>query len=368
MSPRAKRATSAPKKPTHRKAPSKNSRARPRRAAAPSSKKPNPKKSGGKKSAPRRSAHATLFEQIIGAIEHSPTVTRLMHHFIRASDGGWEQLVAKASKPLSEFHQRCWSEPTDSDPFGMSPAFLDFIRPFFQFLYFEYFRVETSGMRHVPKKGPVIFVANHSGALPYDGTMVHLALYNEHPSNRDVRFLVDDFVFTLPLVGTFVQRTGGVPASQENARRLLAAGDSIVVFPEGVSGIGKLYDERYRLKRFGHGGFVRLAMRTGVPIVPVSIIGAEEIHPIIWKSQSFAKPLGLPFIPFTPTFPWLGPLGMVPLPSKWQITFGETVDFSGFSETDAEDRALVDRHAERIRNTIQCMLDAGLRERPSIWV
>ncbi len=261
-----------------------------------------------------------------------------------------------------------WYEGDRADKFGRDHTFLEFLLPLVQFLYHQYFRVEATGVGHVPVDGPAILVANHAGALPYDGAMVGLAVFNNHTKKRDVRFLVDDFVFDLPLLGTFIQRIGGVRASQENAQALIDAGHLIAVFPEGTKGIGKLYDERYQLQRFGKGGFVRLAMRTQAPIVPVAIVGSEEIHPIIWKSDKFAKPLRLPFLPFTPTFPWLGPLGLVPLPSKWKITFARPVKFDRFTEKDAENEELVNEKADEIKAAIQEMLDKTLAERKSIWI
>jgi len=258
-------------------------------------------------------------------------------------------------------------EGREADEFGMDRTFMDLARPVFQFLYEYYFRVETVGLKNVPARGPAILVANHAGALPYDGAMVHLAVFNGTGKKRGVRFLVDDFAYDLPLLGTLIQRLGGVRASQENASRLLAAGHLIVAFPEGVRGIGKTYDERYQLARFGRGGFIRLAMRTQAPIIPVAIVGSEEVHPIIWKSHHFAEPLGLPFIPFTPTFPWLGPLGLVPLPSKWKIVFGRPVSFAGSKARDAEKESLVQGKADRIKDQIQGMLCRELAKRKNVW-
>ena len=254
------------------------------------------------------------------------------------------------------------------DEFGTDQGMIEIFRPFFQFLYHNYFRVEAEGISHIPIQGPAILVGNHAGVLPYDGTMVHLAVYNEHRTRRNVRFLVDDFVFRLPLLGTIVQRIGGTKASHENATRLIQKGHLLMIFPEGVKGMGKTYDYRYQLQQFGRGGFIRLALRTGAPIVPVAIIGSEEIHPIIWKSHQLAKPLHVPFFPFSPTFPWLGPLGVVPLPSKWQIIFGEPVRFDHLSPTNAENRELVLNETEQIRGKIQNMIDKALAKRKSIWV
>lgn len=260
----------------------------------------------------------------------------------------------------------CKSQITDE--FGMDPQLIELLRPFFEFLYFVYFRVSTKGLGSLPKKGPAILVANHSGTLPYDGIMINLAVYNENKIRRNVRFLVENFAVDFPLLGNFIRRSGGVRASQENATKLLGKGELIVVFPEGVKGISKTYDDRYKLQRFGRGGYVRLAMRTRVPIVPVAVIGAEEIHPIIWKSKNLVKHLGVPFFPFTPTFPWLGPLGLVPLPSKWQIVFGKPVHFSKYAPEDSENEKLVNQISDRIKNSVQRMIQDSLKKRKSIWI
>lgn len=257
---------------------------------------------------------------------------------------------------------------TQADPFGQDPGFIALIRPIFQFLYNVYFRVEAKGVANVPAKGPAIIVANHSGGLPYDGPMIHLAIFNNHKSPRMLRYLVEDFVFNVPLLGGYIQKAGGVRACHENATTLLENDELVAVFPEGVKGVGKTFNERYRLKRFGRGGFVRLAMRTGVPIVPVAVLGAEEIHPIIWKSRELAKPFKVPFIPFTVTFPWLGPLGLIPLPAKIRIVFGKPIAFGKFKPRDAENEKLVDREALKVRNKIQRMLDVELAKRKSIWI
>lgn len=254
------------------------------------------------------------------------------------------------------------------DEFGLSKTFMEWFRPFFQFLYYQYFRVDAVGIESIPPRSPAILVANHSGTIPYDGVMSHLAVYNEHPSKRSVRFLVDDFVFNIPILRGFIERTGGVRASFDNAMKLLRDGKLIMVFPEGVRGIGKTYDQRYKLQPFARGGFVRLAMKTKAPVIPVAIIGAEEIHPLIWKSHTLAQHLGVPFIPFTPTFPWLGPLGLIPLPSKWKIVFGKPLRFNGFKPSDARNDKLVMKHAEGIRAMIQRTLDKELKKRKSIWI
>lgn len=254
-----------------------------------------------------------------------------------------------------------------TDEFGLDPNLVWYLRPLFEFLYYYYFRVDASGMRNVPPQEPAIIVANHAGSLPYDGVMINLALYNEHPKKRPVRFLVHDFAFDLPLIGTIVERAGGVRASPENAKRLLAHKQLILVFPEGIRGIGKPYEKRYKLQRFGRGGFIRLAIKERVPIIPTAVIGSEEIHPIVFSSNELAKPLGVPFFPLTPTFPWLGPLGLIPLPTKWKIIFGKPISFKKYKKADADDDDLMQKLADDVRIKVQSMVNAALAKRKSIW-
>jgi len=189
----------------------------------------------------------------------------------------------------------------------------------------------------------------------------------DHPAHRQVRPLVEDFIFHFPFLGTSLNRIGCVRACPENAERLLRHGQVVAVFPEGIKGIGKLYRHRYQLQRFGRGGFVKLALQTGAPIIPAAIIGSEEIHPMLGRFTWLAKYLGIPYVPLTPTFPWLGALGTVPLPVKWQIRFGEPIDLAGqHGAAAAGDRILVNRLTEQVRSTIQSMVDAALRARRSI--
>ncbi|OGQ04814.1 MAG: hypothetical protein A2W61_04125 [Deltaproteobacteria bacterium RIFCSPLOWO2_01_44_7] len=254
------------------------------------------------------------------------------------------------------------------DEFGMDPAMVEALRPFFQFLYYDYWRVDVEGIANIPKKGRCLLVANHSGMLPYDGAMLTVASLNEHPTNRSVRFLIEDFVYHFPFMGTIMSRLGAVRACPENATWLLKKGEAVLVFPEGVKGLGKLYEERYQLKRFGRGGFIKLAIKTKTPIIPVAIIGAEEIHPIIWKSNILAKAMGVPYLPVTPTFPWLGPLGLIPLPTKWSIQVGKPISFDKYKSTQADDGLLVQRLTEQVRTHIQKMVDKNLKKRKSVWL
>ncbi|MCG8424240.1 MAG: acyltransferase family protein [Proteobacteria bacterium] len=253
------------------------------------------------------------------------------------------------------------------DEFGRDPIVLSRFEPLLNLLYTSYFRVEATGIAHVPDTGRAIIVANHAGTLPYDGVMIMQAMRREHPGRRDARPLVEDFIFHFPYLGTLINRIGGVRACPENAERLLASDQVIIVFPEGQKGTGKLFRDRYRLQRFGRGGFVKLALRTRSPIIPVAVVGAEESMPILRKVTWLTKSLNVPYIPITPTFPILGPLGLVPVPSKWYLIFGPAIDLAAdYGPERADDRLLVNKLAEQVRSTIQSMVDGALKRRKSV--
>ena len=253
------------------------------------------------------------------------------------------------------------------DEFGRDPNVAARIDPLLDFLYRTYFRVETRGLGHIPDDGRALIVANHSGTLPYDGAMIMHAVAKEHPATRAVRPLVEDFVFHFPWLGTLMNRIGGVRACPENAERLLLQDQLVAVFPEGIKGIGKLFRERYQLQRFGRGGFVKLALKCDAPIIPTAVVGAEEIHPMVSKITWLAKSFGIPYVPVTPTFPFLGPVGLVPLPTKWFIAFGEPLYFNAeYGPEGANDRILVNKLAEQVRVRIQEMIDGLLKTRKSI--
>jgi len=253
------------------------------------------------------------------------------------------------------------------DEFGFEPDFLAPLEPVAKWFHDHYFRVESRGLENVPDEGRVLLVANHSGTLPYDGAMVVAAIRFQHPSRRLVRSLVEDFMYHLPYLGLMMTRLGAVRACQENALRLLESDNATLVFPEGVKGIGKLFRKRYRLQRFGRGGAIRLAIKGRAPIVPVSIVGAEESMPLLSKVGWLARPLGLPYIPVTPTLPWLGPLGLIPYPTKWFIDFGEPIDIASHGPEALSDRVLINRLNEDLRARIQDQIDARLRERKSVF-
>jgi len=256
---------------------------------------------------------------------------------------------------------------SEFDEFGRDPKFEQKLKPIFDFLYYRYWRVFAQGLEHIPNKGPALIVANHSGSLPFDGSMIRLSVSNEHPSGRDVRFLVEDFVYYLPFIGTWMYRIGGVRAAQENAERLLLKNHLVAVFPEGEKGIGKSYKHRYHLQRFGRGGFIKLALRTGVPIIPCAVIGAEETHPLLYRISILAKPFGIPYVPVTATLPWLGLAGIIGLPAKWKIVFGKPIHLNKYGKKAIDDELLIHRLSEQVRQTIQQMIKEELQKRQSIW-
>ncbi|MBA3417279.1 MAG: lysophospholipid acyltransferase family protein [Geodermatophilaceae bacterium] len=254
------------------------------------------------------------------------------------------------------------------DEFGYDPDLSDhLLLPSLRPLYQRWFRVETIGLHNVPSSGGALVVANHSGTIPLDALMTAVALHDHHPARRALRMLAADLVFTLPVVGSLARKAGHTLACNPDAERLLTAGEIAGVWPEGFKGIGKPFSERYKLQRFGRGGFVSAALRTGVPIIPVSIVGAEEIYPMVGNLRTLARLLGLPYLPVTPTFPLLGPLGLVPLPSKWLIDFGEPIETAHYGAAAAEDPMLVFNLTDQVRETIQQTLFTLLAQRRSVW-
>lgn len=310
-------------------------------------------------------------------------VETLLHRFEAALDGGKIPSRQPASEPgdinpfftgltpfnlRRRYHEMSLNLRSDEvDMFGFDPVFESFVRPLFDFLFERYWRVETFGINNIPNKGPCLMVGNHSGSLPYDASMLKMALLREHPMRRELRFMVEDFLFHFPFLGSLMHRFGGVRASQENAERLLDAGMCTVVFPEGVKGLGKLYRDRYQLARFGRGGFIKLCLRTRAPLVPVAFIGPEEIHPMIYRETGFASLLRLPYIPVTWTFPWLGPLGLLPLPSKWSLHILPPIDFSEYGPGAEKDRVLVYKLSQQVKAQIQDTILSKLKERRSPW-
>jgi 1-acyl-sn-glycerol-3-phosphate acyltransferase len=229
----------------------------------------------------------------------------------------------------------------------------------------KWFRVEVRGAENIPATGGALVVSNHSGTVPLDGLMTMVSVHDA--TGRNLRPLGADLVFQLPFVGELARKAGATLACNEDAQRMLSDGELVGVWPEGFKGIGKPYSERYKLQRFGRGGFVSAAIRTGVPIIPCSVVGAEEIYPLVGNVPALARLVGIPYLPITPFFPWLGPLGAIPLPSKWIIEFGEPITTNQFDDDAWQDAMLVFNETDRIRDQIQQMLYRNLMSRRSAF-
>ena len=229
----------------------------------------------------------------------------------------------------------------------------------------KWFRIEVRGIENIPSDGGALVVSNHSGTIPMDGLMTMVAVHDR--TGRFLRPLGADLVFRMPLISTMARKGGATLACSEDAERMLSGGELVGVWPEGFKGIGKPYSERYKLQRFGRGGFVAAALRTGVPIVPLSVVGAEEIYPLVGNLPSLARVLGVPYLPITPFFPLLGPLGLIPLPSKWLLEFGEPIRTDEYDHAEAEDPMLVFNVTDQVRETIQQTLYSLLMERESVF-
>lgn len=249
--------------------------------------------------------------------------------------------------------------------FGLDQEIVDLLRPFAAFLYRTWWRVGSEGLEHVPDSGPALLLANHSGALPWDTAMIATALLEEHPQSRLVRNLYPAWLGAIPVLAPLLTALGQVSAHQEHAAQLLEAQELVCAYPEGLHGPAKLLRDRYKVGSFTRGGFVRAALRSGAPIVPVAVIGAEETYPVLANARPLARLLRLPYFPVTPTFPLLGPLGLVPLPTRWTIVFHAPIDTAGYGPEAARDARLVAELAERARATVQATLDERLPQRRS---
>ncbi|GAA2284205.1 lysophospholipid acyltransferase family protein [Streptomyces atrovirens] len=278
--------------------------------------------------------------------------------------GGLERRVASGLA----FLRRRLTGDYDVDDFGYDEELTDqvlmsLLRP----VYEKYFRVEVKGIENIPSEGGALIVANHSGTVPVDGLMMQVAVHDHHPAGRHLRLLAADLVFMLPVVNELARKLGHTLACAEDAEQLLGQGELVGVMPEGFKGIGKPFGERYKLQRFGRGGFVSTALRQGVPIIPCSIVGAEEIYPMIGNAKTLARVLGFPYFPLTPTFPWLGPLGAIPLPTKWTIQFGEPILTDGYPLEAADDPMLMFNLTDQVREQIQHTLYKLLVQRRSVF-
>jgi 1-acyl-sn-glycerol-3-phosphate acyltransferase len=273
----------------------------------------------------------------------------------------------RAEEALEFLRRRLLGE-YEIDDFGYDPDLVQHVlAPLLRPLYRCWWRVETRGLEHVPAAGPALVVGNHAGTLPFDAIMVALALHDEHPAHRTLRMLTGDLAFNLPVVAPLARKSGNTLACAEDAERLLKAGELVGVWPEGYKGLGKPYRERYRLQRFGRGGFVEVALRTGAQIVPVAVVGSEEIYPMVANLRRVARLLGLPYFPVTPTFPLLGPLGAIPLPTKWVIEFCPPIETASLGPDALLDPMAVFDLTDQVRDTIQQTLRENLLARRGVF-
>ena len=252
------------------------------------------------------------------------------------------------------------------DAFGMDRGLFERAMPVLEFLYSSWWRVELRQMDNVPARGPVMLVANHGSALAWDALVLRLALLRDHPAHRELRPLLDEYALKLPLAGVGALRLGAVPATPENALLLLREGCALATFPEGSHNARRPWTQRYRVERFGRGGFAKLALRTGAPIVPCAIVGSEETSAPFARSGWLADTLGMPFLASAPPLPGL--LGVIPLPSRWSVRFGEPIDTQAAGPGAAGDSARVLELTERARASLQQMLDEDVAARRSVYL
>jgi 1-acyl-sn-glycerol-3-phosphate acyltransferase len=282
----------------------------------------------------------------------------------KALGGPWERKVASGLA----FLRRRLTGDYAVDEFGYDEELTEqVLMPLFRPLFEKYFRVEVRGVENIPAEGGALVVCNHSGTLPWDGVMAQIAVRDHHPAGRHLRLLAADLVFAVPGFNELARKGGHTLACAEDAQLLLERGEVVGVMPEGFKGLGKPFSERYKLQRFGRGGFVATALKTRKPIVPCSIVGAEEIYPMLGNSRTLARLLGIPYFPLTPTFPWLGPLGTIPLPTKWTIQFGTPIPTDTYPLESADDPMLVFNLTDQVRETIQHTLYELLVQRRSVF-
>lgn len=280
--------------------------------------------------------------------------------------GMWTMLKFTGEYQADVFKRRMRGD-YETDEWGMDQEFIDAILPLFDFMYHKYWRVSMEGLENIPADGRTLLVSNHSGQLPFDGAMLLLGILQQHSSARFMRALYASWFPTLPFLSDLLVKVGQVMANDENAQRLLEQDHLVAVFPEGYKGVGKLYQDRYHLARFGRGGFVRVALKTKAPLIPVSVVGAEETYISLHKSATLAKLVGFPYFPISPTFPLLGPLGLIPLPTKWYIDIGEPIPTDHYPEGSENNLMLVSQLTDQVRDTIQEMINSRLRLRKSIF-
>lgn len=311
-------------------------------------------------------AQAELAQRLEQGVE---TLIAALRWAVRAAGGELtEREVEQRVAALLAYLRRRLAGELEIDAYGFDEDFTEHVYlPVLRVLYRRWFRVQVRGIENIPDDGAALIVANHSGTLPIDCLMTQVAVHDTHPRGRHLRLLGADLLFRLPVLGETARAGGTTLAAPSDAQRLLAAGELVAVWPEGFKGLGKPFADRYRLQRFGRGGFVGTALRTRAPIVPCAIVGAEEIYPKIGDLTALAHLLDVPYFPVTPTFPHLGLLGLVPLPSRWIIEFSPPVEVADLGTEAAEDPLLVFELTDRVRETIQSRLHVLLADRGSAF-
>jgi len=267
----------------------------------------------------------------------------------------------------AEIEERLRKIPNDIneygfDPYGFSPEFMRRQALPGVLLYKHYFRCETFDIERLPQ-GAALLISNHAGQLPFDGAMLATALLLEAEPPRIARAMGEYWIPTLPFMSTGLARGGALVGTPDNCLHMLERGEMVMVFPEGVRGMNKLYSQRYELQRFGL-GFMRLALASQVPIVPIAIVGSDDQQVALANLEGLGRLLGMPALPITLTFPWLGPLGLLPMPVKYRIYFGEPLSFEG---DPSEEDATIERKVDVVRAAITQMLERGRQERAGIF-
>jgi len=254
------------------------------------------------------------------------------------------------------------------DDFGFDENFYKKLFPILDFFYSKWFRVTMIGEENLSGIDGALLVANHAGVVPWDAVMLSYGIQKKF-NNKLIRPLIENLFFYFPFIGSFFSKTGGIRANYENAKKLLNMEQPVAFFPEGINGLGKTVKDRYKLQRFARGGVVKLHLETGKPIIPLGIVGSEEIYPVLYSSESIADRFNLSFLPVTVTFPWLGPLGLIPLPSKWIIAIGKPVDFTKQYGKDAiNDELLINKLTRELRGMVHELLYETLKERGSVFL
>ena len=313
---------------------------------------------------------AVLLEQILTLLVELRPEAAAAAGASRESARARGELVAKALQFLEEkiaVVKRRVDGDYEVDKWGRDMELIQEVLPFLRFLYHSYWRVTAVGVENVPADGRALLVANHSGVVPWDAVMIMTAVLECHKNPRPMRGLYLSWAAAMPFVGLVLNRLGQVQALPDNAVRLLSEDELVLVFPEGAKGVGKPFSERYQLARFGRGGFVRAALKTGAPIIPVSVVGAEEIHPMMGNAAPLASLINAPYFPVTPTFPLLGPLGLIPLPSKWTIHFGKPIEVKNLGHGPAGEPLLVTKITNEVREIIQTNIHEILKKRRSVF-